>query len=178
MTAELKVKSGGSWRTITAPEVKYSGSWRAIKSIEVKSGGVWREVFASGPTVSPSATAIYYNLSGAGTCYAIVRFNSNGIEYKNNLASNTTMGSSRGTWLDTGLNSEVWVQRTINSGSLNYVDAGSGRLQLSTSRDFGVSKSGASGQQAVGITFKFYDAASGGNEIASVTYNITAEKNA
>ncbi|KKM64814.1 hypothetical protein LCGC14_1497550 [marine sediment metagenome] len=48
MVAELKVRSGGSWRLITAPEVKFSGSWRAIQQIEVKSGGAWRTVFQAG----------------------------------------------------------------------------------------------------------------------------------
>ena len=63
MVVETKVKSGGVWRTITAPEVKSGGVWRVIQQIQVKSGGVWRTVFADaepltingGPNVLASA---------------------------------------------------------------------------------------------------------------------------
>ena len=157
MAAELKVKSGGSWRTITAPEVKYSGSWRAIKTIEVKSGGVWREVFAS-IIVSPATTGDY-NSASSGTVYAGVSFNSDSVEYEYNAVGGQY---SLGNWLDSGLNSEVWVERVITSGSFNSIDAGAGRLQLSTTRSFRLSRS-ASGSKTCQVTFNFYDAASGGN---------------
>ncbi len=174
--AQLKVYSGSAWVNATAKANFNSSTW--YDNLKLYDGIAWQVLSASGPAVSASTQPIYYNLNGAGICYAIVRFNSNGIEYKNIGASSTTMNSSRGIWLDSGLNSEVWVQRTINSGSFNYTDAGSGRLVLSTSRDFGVSKGGPGGSQICNVTFKFWDAPSGGNELDSVTYNMEAEKNA
>ena len=48
----VEVKSGGTWRTITAPEVRSGGVWRAIQTIEVKLSGVWREVFSSAVVLS------------------------------------------------------------------------------------------------------------------------------
>ena len=174
--AQLKVYSGAAWVSATAKANFNASTW--YDNLKFYDGAAWQVLSAAGPAVSASTIPIYYNRNGAGTCYAIVRFNSNGIEYKNIGADNPTMNSSRGIWLDSGLNSEVWVQRTINSGSFNYTDAGSGRLQLSTSRDFGVSKGGPGGIQSCNVTFKFWDAASGGNELDSVTYSIEAEKNA
>lgn len=45
---------GGSWQTITAPEVKVSGSWRAITNAYVRVSGVWQEFFTS-TDVTPDA---------------------------------------------------------------------------------------------------------------------------
>jgi len=75
---------------------------------------------------------------------------------------------ARGTWLDGGSSSEVWVQRVITSGTLNHADPGSGRLQLSSSRQFGVTRS-TTGTSTVDLTYNFYDAASGGNLLDSVS---------
>ena len=167
----VEIKSGGLWRTITAPEVKYSGLWRAIKTIEVKSGGIWREVFAlvSGPTVSPNTANSWWNLNGPGFCYSMLQFRNDGIEYKNASANvSTTTNSSRGAWLDSGLASEVWVERILTVGhTLNQADPGAGRLNLAISRTYGVSHGGPSGFKLCGLTFNFYDAASGGSLIGS-----------
>ncbi len=172
MATVLKVKSGGSWRTITAPEVKLSGSWRDIKGIEVKEGGSWRTVFLAGPEVSPSGANVTKSVFTDVTCYARIRYATSGIEYQTNLASSSGTPTSRGNWLDFGLNSEVWVQRVINTGSLS-LDPGSGRLQLSTERIFGVQRNGQ-GNKTCNLTFNFYDAASGGSLIGSATLSLSA----
>lgn len=64
------------------------------------------------------------------------------------------------TWLDLGLNSQVWVERTIISGSLS-VDAGAGRLTCTADRVWGVVQS-FEGQRNCVIDLDFWDAASGG----------------
>ncbi|PXA70418.1 hypothetical protein DMC25_27095 [Caulobacter sp. D4A] len=50
----LTIKTGGSWRTVTAPSVRVSGAWRPVQNIWVRSGGSWRQAFAAyvAPTVS------------------------------------------------------------------------------------------------------------------------------
>lgn len=173
MVVETKIKSGGVWRTITDPEVKSGGVWRAIQTIEVKSGGIWREVFSAvSETVSPSTVAIN-NIRFGATCYAGVQFNLSGAE-----TGSTNSGSwsnSRGNWLDSGDASNVWVQRVINSGTLNWVDSGSGRLNLATTRSFGV-RQNTTGNHTVNMTYNFYDAASGGNLIGTATYQMQAAK--
>ncbi len=173
MAAELKVKSGGVWRTITAPEVKYSGSWRAIKTIEVKFGGVWREVFAlvTGPIVSMFG-GINYNYRYQATCYAGVQFNSSGVEYWQTAAGAWTV--NKGNWLDSGASSEVWVLRVINSGSLSWDGIGGLRVPLSTTRGMNVNRS-SQGFKTCIVTCYMYDAAAGGNLLESKQYTLQAE---
>lgn len=174
MAAELKVKSGGTWRTITAPEVKSGGVWRTIKSIEVKSGGVWRSVYASGPSVSPNGAGDY-NSRYNNWCYAGLQWNANGTEYVYTATGGTT---SRGVWLDSGLNSEVWVEWTRTGGTLGDWDSlGAGnngvRLQCSTTRSFRLVDSQGVGNASETIIGKWemWDAASGGNLLWSNTNN-------
>ena len=170
MAAELKVKSGGIWRTITDPEVKLSGVWRAIKTIEVKSGGVWREVFAlvSGPVVSPLANGD--SNMGLAPCYAGVQFNTSGVEYE--YTPTGGLGVVGDGWLDSGASSEVWVERIVTAGSWSSIDPGAGRHQLSTTRSFRVESWG--GTSSVTGYFKFWDAATGGSllhQSASAIYS-------
>ena len=126
--------------------------------------------------VSPN-TANIDLFNEAATAYAGVEFNTSGVEYRNANGGSTSFTYSRGNWLDVGSSSNVWVERTINSstggGGLNWQDAGSGRLQLSTTRQFGVTRI-AIGTYTANVTFDFYDAASGGNLLDSVTIDISA----
>ena len=104
--------------------------------------------------------------------YAGVQYNSNGSEYGSDAGGTFNVG--RGVWLDAGLNSEVWVQRVVNSGTLDGTDSGSGRLVLSTTRAFSIQR-GSLGTDTANVTFNFYDAASGGNLLTSVTLDFTAD---
>lgn len=120
----------------------------------------------TGPEVSPSTDNVIYARFSAGTAYAIVKFDNNGTQYKNNAVDSTSLTTSMGVWLDSGLNSEVWVERVISTGSFGYTDSGSGRLVLSADRTFGVSRSN-NGSTTCTCTFNFYDAESGGSLIGT-----------
>ncbi len=168
MAAELKVKSGGSWRTITNPEVKVSGTWRAIQTIEVKVAGVWEEVFAPGIIVSPVNDQILSLDFLGGTVYAYLKIDNDGIEYRNATSGSPAFGISRGNWLDKGAAGDVWVQRVLDSGTLNGADPGAGRLNLGTDRIFGNKQIGV-GDTSTTVTYNYYDAASGGNLLGSAT---------
>ncbi|MHC4157202.1 MAG: hypothetical protein ACYST6_20130 [Planctomycetota bacterium] len=163
----LHVKDGGTWKSAEL-HVKDGGTWKPVTG-SVRDAGTWKE-FVSGLTVSPSSTDITKQTYWE-TCYAYIEYRSTGVEYENSADNSATTDGSRGNWLDAGASSEVWVQRVINSGSLG-VDAGSGRLQLSTSRTFGVSAYGTTA--TCDLTFNFYDAASGGNLIGSAGVVLTA----
>lgn len=129
----------------------------------------------SGPTVAPASSGVSYSGVGA-TIYARVMFGADGVQYRNASATSTSMTTSVTTWLTSGLSSQVWVQRTVNSGSLN-LDPGSGRLQLNSDRTFGVQDvTIAGGSVSANLTFRFYDAASGGSEIGSCTLTLTANR--
>jgi len=107
--------------------------------------------------------------------FAGVQYNTTGGEWSSTGGGTFSVG--RGQWLDLGVSSAVWVERTINSGSLNWLDPGAGRKQLSTTRSFGVTDtSTGGGPVTANVTFDFYDAASGGNLLDSVTLDLTAEK--
>lgn len=124
-----------------------------------------------GLSISPLSSDIT-RLRVGSTCYAGVRFQADGTE--DSLGPTNTWVGDRGNWLDSGDSSEVWVERTVNSGSLNNTDAGAGRLQLSTDREYSVIRT-TLGTQSANVTFDFYDASSGGNLMDSVTYTISAE---
>lgn len=42
MTAVLKVKDGGSWRTVVEPYVNVDGTWKTVHNIWIKHGDTWR----------------------------------------------------------------------------------------------------------------------------------------
>ncbi len=126
--------------------------------------------------VSANSSSIEY-AAITGTVYAGVEFNTSGDEFANAGPGSTSFTKSRGKWLNSGSSSNVWVERVLNSGTFNWEDPGSGRQQLSTSRKFGVSRSG-NGLTTTSVTFNFYDASSGGNLLNSVTYPVEVERGA
>ena len=166
--AVLKVYDGSSF--ITAIGKTYNGaSWE--DQMNFHDGSAFVELYPTGPAVSPSTSQIVYTIFSAGTCYATIEFHSNGVEYMNSTGTDSGDATSRGNWLDSGLNSEVWINRIINSGTLNRYDAGSGRQVMSTTRRYGISKS-TNGSKTTNMTFEFWDAASGGNLLGTVTYDL------
>jgi hypothetical protein len=124
-------------------------------------------IASSGPTLSVSPQAngdsnIRFDL----TCYAGVQFNTSGVEYEYTAAGAATV--SQGNWLDEGSASDVWVERTITAGSFNSIDPGTGRHQLSTTRSFRVIRT-IIGVQSCTASFEMFDAASGGNSLATTS---------
>lgn len=118
------------------------------------------------PTVSLNTTDVV-KASVIGTTYANLRYSSTGEEFENSGRTDN-FSTSRGNWLDSGNNSDVWLERTINSGSLD-TDPGSGRLIMSTTRDFKVVDSDSGGSDVVcNLDIEMWDAASGGSVIDSV----------
>lgn len=117
----------------------------------------------SGLTVSPQANGD--TNTNAGTCYVGVQFNSNGTEYERN-ASSGAYNVSQGAWLDAGTAAEVWVAFTRTGGVASFVGMTNGtRYNLGTTRSFGITDGG--GSSTITGYFTFYDAASGGNVLAT-----------
>lgn len=125
-----------------------------------------------GLTVSPDTNDVV-NIRVGATCWAGIVFNAVGTELGNTPANSFSV--SRGNWLDAGDSSEVWIERTINSGpGFNVDDPGAGRHQLNTNRKFNENQTSI-GVKITNVTFDFWDAASGGNKIGTVTLDISAE---
>lgn len=163
-----KVYNGSSWVDVISKT--WNGSaW--VGALKYWTGSAW-EALGVALAISPSTSNVDYFTFLGERCYAYIQYSSSGIEYQNASASSSVMSSSRGNWLDIGDSSDVWIQRTINSGSF-ITDPGIGRLQLSTTRKWGNSIIG--GTLNCNVTFKFYDAASGGNQIGSITIDVKAD---
>ena len=126
----------------------------------------------SGLSVSANTTEIDNTRVGAD-CFAGVRFNNDGTEQGSTAAG--VFSLSRGGWLDMGDPASVWVERIINSGTLDWTDSGAGRLQLNVTRSFGNTRT-SNGTDTTNVTFDFYDAAAGGNLLATRTYDIISTK--
>jgi hypothetical protein len=126
---------------------------------------------SSNVTNGPDSSASVY----AGVSYSAGT--NNVFEYKCTVGG--TYSISRGLWLDYGDSANVWFERTINSGSLNSNDPGSGRLQMNTARYVEVvDTSIAGGPVTCNLTITMWDASSGGNKLDEVTYTLSAEKEA
>lgn len=171
LAQEVHVNDDGTLREVTQIFVNDDGTLREIQEGYVNDNGTLRLFFSAGPRISPETGGVSKTRFN-NDCYAGVRFNASGNE--DTLGPTNGWVNDRGTWLDSGDVAEVWVQRVVNSGSLNNDDPGTGRLQLNTTREFSVVRTFV-GTQSANVTFNFYDAASGGNLLDSVTYNIIAE---
>ncbi len=122
-------------------------------------------------TVDWDGNAVATVRTGA-TCYATQKFDADGDKYKSNNQGN--FAASYKTWLSAGLNSEVWVERTINSGSLNTDNIGAGRVVMSTDRLLGLEKASSGAPATANVTVDFYDAASGGTLLATGVLTLSA----
>jgi hypothetical protein len=127
---------------------------------------------ASGPTVITTYILSNSNTRTSGLCVAYVKIDADGDFYKSDNTG--AYGAATGNWLDSGGSDEVWVARTIDSGTLSTDGIGTGRVQCNTDRALGTTKSTPDGSKACTFTLNFYDAASGGNLLASKQITTTA----
>jgi hypothetical protein len=110
------------------------------------------------------------------TVRAGVQVNSDGDWYSSDNAGNYS--AAGGTWLTAGANSDVWVERTINSETgtgLDVDDIGASRVAMTTTRELRVSRT-STGVSTANVTLTFYDAASGGNVLDTATIALEAEQ--
>lgn len=121
---------------------------------------------ASGPSLSPIANGDA-NVR-AGTCYVGIQFNSSGVEYERS-ATTGSYNVSQGNWLDSGTASDYWVEfiRTGGSAASFSGMANSTRYNLGTTRSFGFDDNGGF-NNIIGY-FRFWDAASGGTNVATTS---------
>jgi len=114
-----------------------------------------------------------YTSAGFGTVYAGIQIDSDGDVYYTN--SSGTLGASAGTWLVKGLNSQVWVEMSITSGTLTTDGIGASRVAMTSDRYLDVRRS-ALGIKACTFTLLFYNASSGGTLLASKSVHLEAER--
>lgn len=140
-------------------------------------GATTLSVATSGVTRSAALSAVY-----AGISYSAIPSGggANIFEYSNNASGASSYTVSRGFWCDYAANQNIWVSRTITSGSLNSSDPGTERYQMSSPRLFEVvDTSIPDGAVTCTLTINFYDAASGGNLLDTTgSITLSAERTA
>lgn len=166
--AALKIYTGAAF--VTAVGKVFDGSaWK--EKMKFHNGSAFVDLF--GPTVTLDATDVVNVRTGSQNCWSGVTYFSDGTE---KAATNVGLYTvSRGNWLDSGLNSQVWLERTINTGSLSTDGIGAGRVIMTSDHimertrfTFGIS--------TCNLTIRAYDAASGGNLLSTATYLLSAEQ--
>jgi hypothetical protein len=142
---------------------------------------MWLHTLAAGasapvlPTVSVSATGQSTDTAD-GPTYAGFTIRSTGLLYRaTNISGAAINASFVESWLDSGTSAQVWVERDINSGSLNIDDIGASRVSCTTSPGLYVfdSDNGAPSVDA-NVTVRFYDAATNGNLLETATWALSA----
>ena len=168
----VHIKVAGVWKECDAVHIKVGGVWKKVDQAHIRTGGAWKETLISALSVIVAATKTIINFRVfTPPCIANVKVDSDGDLYR---SDETGVYSSYETWLDAGSNTQVWVQRTIISGTLS-TDAGSSRLACTSDRIFGVTVAGPNtGVKTCVIDLKFYDAASGGSLLDTQRVTLTA----
>jgi len=115
----------------------------------------------------------FTNQGFEGTIYSGLRIDADG-----NLYARQANGgwSQFAAWLLSGTASDMYVSRTIDSGSLD-TDAGAGPLQLNTDRDYDVQRS-IDGEETAVVSFQLSNDSSGSPVLASRTYTFFVERGA
>jgi hypothetical protein len=134
------------------------------------------DMIESGTTANsatlPADNGEFQQARGLKPCTAGIRIDSDGDVY-----SKSNDGSSWqrvGTWLLVGPNTNFWVSRTIDSGSL-AVDAGAGPLACTADRDYSIANAALGTTKTTLLTIELSNDASGSPIIASVQYEIEAD---
>jgi len=108
-----------------------------------------------------------------GVAVANVRVSSDGNYYQSNEDGFFSIANEL--WLESGAASAVWVERTIDSGTLDTDDIGAGRVNLGAGNfDIGVS-SAFGGVQNATFTLNFYNASSGGTLLDTAQISVSGD---
>jgi hypothetical protein len=107
------------------------------------------------------------------TAYAWVGVDSDGGMYSS--VTGTAPNVFYETWLDNGLNSQVWVAAVLDGDALTAGSdvTGGTRLACTSDRKWGYTTSGV--PRSGDVTLSFYDAASGGNLLDQQTVSMSVE---
>lgn len=118
---------------------------------------------AAGPTVNMLADGDF-NLRFGNTCWAGMKFDSDGDEYEFTPAGGYE--TSANTWLTTGASADVWVEFIFVSGNGGKTKwdnkANATRYNLTGLQSFYINQA-TSGVSSITGYFKMWDAASSGN---------------
>lgn len=90
----LHVKSGGSWRDVTDPQMKISGTWEPIWEGWVRVAGTWQQFYLRVPTVTVSGEVISHSVANGNTARAGIMVRADGTLDKREGLSFTQIDTS------------------------------------------------------------------------------------
>lgn len=138
--------------------------------------------FDSGGAVAATVNVTDRSISSQcanGNCRAGIRIDDDGKLFRFNDATSIT--EITGEWMIGGSSPAAdaalfWVERTINSGSLDTDDISTSRIQCNTGDiDLKILQA-AMGIASCNVSVDWFDVASGGSAVATATYTLTAEQ--
>ena len=123
------------------------------------------------PEVVQFITHDFSRIGEAGTIYSGIKFDNDGNIY----ARQTDGGwSSIGSWLLNGANSDFFVKRVVDTGTLT-TDGGAGPIVMSSDRIYDVQRS-TLGIKTTAVSFEMSNDISGSPILAMITHTFTAFK--
>lgn len=156
MTIHSKVS--GTWKEITGAHVNVSSTWKEITEGWEKVSGTWKQFYAT--LIATLANLSNLSNNGSGTVNAKIKFTNGGNIYESNAAG--TYGSSEGIYTDQP--TAVWILVDVTAGDALTSNDFVTRTLSSSSTAFGYTDS----VPLLGtIRVRLYDAASGGNLLAT-----------
>lgn len=168
------VRVAGTWEEVTEPSIRPSGSYVPVETIHVRVAGVWEEVFTATdpPLVSASANgAINAEQTPPSSVTVGVKFDTDGDEYEYLAGGAFT---NVGQWLDQGTSAQVWVEFLRTGGTQSKWDNrnNSQRYNINVDINFLIVdtiQASSGGAETIIGTFRFWDAASGGNALQTTS---------
>ena len=159
MTLHVK-DTGGVFREITDLQVRdAAGTLREIQEGWVRDAAGTLRQFYRRLLVEVAPLKIISKSVPIGLCYAGVQVDADGDLYE--VGDALAQLTQYETWLDAGLNSQVWVLASPVSGIWSG-DTLSTRLACTSDRKWTINN-GGSGSASGELDLQFYDAATGGN---------------
>lgn len=169
----IHVKVSGAWKDVEEPSIRPGsiGSFVVPASVHIRVAGVWKEVFTA--TDPPLVSALANGATNAeqtppSSVSVGVKFDTDGEEYE--YLAGGAFGSTVGTWLDQGTSAQVWVEFLRTGGTQSKWDNrnNSQRYNINVDINFLIVdtiQASSGGAETIIGTFRFWDAASGGNTL-------------
>jgi hypothetical protein len=176
----VHINVAGVWKECDSVHINVGGVWKACDDVPINVAGAWKTgLLQVDPVVTLASINGDVNSRLDNWCYAGQVFYTTGIAYEYTPSSGITAGF---TYLTAGDAADVWIMWTRTGGTLSDWDSlGGGNNNVRRNITSNIAyrlvdkiSSTAGGAETITGYFRAYDAASGGNLLATsstVTYS-------
>ncbi len=118
----------------------------------------------------------YHQVRFGASCYSGVKLDADGNQYYMGATGSWFLDTTPNTWLITGTNDRFWVRATLNSGTLDHLNSGTGSwLQLNADRNWSfLDATTGDGADTVSLKLEIATSSTGSNILATETYTMSA----